>query len=84
MEFRNYISVNCRILNNEEFNELVHDLEHYLNSTDQKAYISNGEEPESWLRNFVTAFENWPERKFCNHRLSISEYLQLEKRISIK
>ena len=84
MEKLKILSVNCRNLDDQEFDELVTDLERFLLLSNQSPYLPLDVDSESWLGHFIRDYEQWSERNYGNERLNLDQCLQIEERVTTK
>jgi len=79
MDAVKFWTIDCRLLNEDEFVCFIEDLENYLlTRVDDCALPQKNSEP--WLDQFVASYEKWKKRSFRNHSCPLKSYFTIRER----
>lgn len=72
-------TINCSLLEDDEFEVFVEDIERYIDTLDNDWALPQ-KDSESWLSRFAINYEEWSGRQFKDNRFPISNYFMIDKR----
>ena len=74
-----YMTLNCSKLDDDEFEEMVGDVEHFIKLQGGIFQLPQNDS-EKWLHTFVESYAKWPGRQFKKNRFPMHDYFGIGKR----
>lgn len=82
MKETKFWTINCKILNDDEFQLLTKDIENYILTLGGNWRLPQ-EGSKNWLNQFVDNYAKWPQRQFRLNRYPLHNYFEISKRVSL-
>ena len=81
MEPIKFWTINCRQLDDREFEQFVSDLERYIKTRQDHGALPQ-QQSDAWLKQFSEDYAHWSGRSFYTNRFPLMEYFQIDSRLS--
>ena len=82
MRTRKYLTIDVKSLKTLEFDQLVWDVETFINE-ERVPLLVDEASPYEWLNPFVDSYERWPKQQFHTSVAPLRSLFALDERISV-
>ena len=79
MKRMKFLSINCGLLGDHEFEAFIRDVEAYCKTRKDRGIMPQ-KKSEEWLEEFAASFEKWEGRLFFDNSLPIIQYFCIDIR----